>query len=583
MIAVVEAKSEDKEVDSGLQQVGYARDLGLSFAYSANGHGIVEHDLGTATVTHLSHFPTPAELVERLRQRNAFLSATVKNRRGVEVGNPLVAPAFGESDRGTAPLLPRARDQQRHRADARRELQGAIGVGHRDGQDVLLAANLVWKLTHTGYVKKVLFLVDRVNLLHQAYNDFRMFGDARGIVSGNAVPEFRDVHFATYQTLYNDATGTPVYERYDADYFDLIVVDEAHRSGYGDWRVILDCFDAAFHLGMTATPKRTDSIDTYEYFAGENQDSSGKTQPAFEYSLGDGIDDGLLATYQVVSVRTNLDTDGLHVSDEVAKGAELFVPEDAEVKDFYAAQSFEREIVVEDRTRVREHLAAKLMSWGANEKTMVFCVTMQHAELVKQLMQNLLGAATGKNQYAVRIVSEEKDAQRLLEDFQKSDASEPVLATTVDLLTTGVNVPAVRNIVLMKPIGSATVFKQIIGRGSRLDAVTGKEFFRIVDYTGATRLFDSWDAPAAEGPEVSGDGHALLIGTVRNATTGDPIEGASLAVIVGRSQRSHVSTGVDGKFTVADLPSVDVDAARRGDRVRQAQKSGTSQHQSYAA
>jgi type I restriction enzyme, R subunit len=559
MIAIVEAKSEDKGPDTGLQQaIGYARDLGVGFAYSSNGHGIVEHDLGAATVKHLDSFPAPGDLLARARDRDPLLTAEVENRHGEKVPNPLVQPVFvsstGERLRYYQELAIARAIEQIVAGRSRALLALATGTGKS-----FLAANLVWKLKQSGYVKKVLFLVDRVSLLNQAYNDFRMFGDARGIVSGANVPEFRDVHFATYQTLYNDASGTAGYKRYDPDYFDLVIIDEAHRSGYGDWRVILEYFEAAFHLGMTATPKRTDSIDTYEYFASENRDAADRSQPAFEYSLGDGIDDGFLATYQVVAVRTNLDAGGLHVADEVAKGADLFVPEDAEVKDFYAAQAFEREIVVEDRTRVLcEHLASKLRTWGADGKSMVFCVTMEHAELVKQTMQNLLGPETGKNLYAVRIVSEEKDAQRLLEDFQRSDTSEPVLATTVDLLTTGVNVPAVRNIVFMKPIGSPTVFKQIIGRGSRLDAATGKEFFRIVDYTGATRLFDGWDVPPGESPEIPGEGEALLIGTVADGTTGDPIEAASLAVLVGRTQRSHAVTDADGRFAIAGLPSMDV-------------------------
>ena len=559
MIAVVEAKSEDHRHDAGLQQaVDYAADLKLMFAYASNGRGIVEHDLSSATVSHVDSFPSPAELADRLKVSNPLMQSEVVSRRGGTVPNPLTQPVFvsptGERLRYYQELAIQNAIEQIIAGKSRALLAMATGTGK-----TFLAANLVWKLRNSGFVKKVLFLVDRVNLLNQAYNDFRMFGDARGIVSGAAIPEFRDIHFGTYQTLYSEASGTPVYKRYDPRYFDLVVVDEAHRSGYGDWRVILDHFGEAFHLGMTATPKRTDSIDTYEYFASENPDAAGNAQPAFEYSLGEGIDDGFLATYQVISVRTNLDNDGLHIADELAKGAELFVPEDAEVKDFYASQAFEREIVLEDRTRVLcEHLATKLRGWGVQEKSMVFCVTMEHAELVRQTMQNLLGPDTGKNLYAVRIVSEEKDAQRLLEDFQKSDATEPVLATTVDLLTTGVNVPALRNVVFMKPVGSPTVFKQIIGRGSRLDATTEKEFFRIVDYTGATRLFDSWDAPPDDSRNVPSECAALVIGTVTDGRTGEPIEGVSLAVIVGRNQRKQAITDAVGGFKVAGLPSLDV-------------------------
>jgi type I restriction enzyme, R subunit len=559
MIAVVEAKSEDSPPGAGLQQaVGYAEDLGVPFAYSSNGHGIVEHDLTSAKITQLDSFPSPTVLSERLVAAEPLMATSITGKRGGLASNPLIWPSYvsptGERLRYYQEVAIQKTLEEIVGGRSRGLLALATGTGK-----TFIAANLVWKLRECGYLEKVLFLVDRVSLLNQAYNDFRMFRDARGVVTSRSIPTFRDVHFATYQTLYSDrANGHPVYRGYDSNYFDLVIVDEAHRSGYGDWRVILDYFSSAFQLGMTATPKRTDSIDTYEYFGNEKL-SSGSPQPAYEYSLGDGISDGFLATYQVLSVSTNLDVEGLHIGAEVEKGAELFVPEDAEIKDYYAARAFEREILVGDRTRVLcEHLASKIRNWGANEKTMVFCVNMDHAELVRQTMQNLLGPDTGKSSYAVRIVSEEKDAQRLLEAFQNPESAEPVLATTVDLLTTGVNVPAVRNIVFMKPIGSATVFKQIIGRGSRLDPTTGKEYFRIIDYTGATRLFDSWDVPPEVNGELPREGEAFVLGRVTDGITGAPIMGASITIVVGRATRASKITDTSGRFKVDGLPAVDV-------------------------
>lgn len=560
MVAVVEAKSEDRAADAGLQQaVGYAEDLEVPFAYSSNGHGIVEHDLTSGRIAKLDAFPSPTALAERLGAQQPLLAPEVANRHGKAVSNPIICPSYasptGERLRYYQEVAIQKALEEMLAGRSRALLALATGTGK-----TFIAANLVWKLTQSGYLTKVLFLVDRISLLNQAYNDFRMFGDARGIVSGRSIPEFRDVHFSTYQTLYSDqGDGSPVYEAYDCDYFDLIIVDEAHRSGYGDWGVILEHFASAFQIGMTATPKRTDSIDTYEYFGSENVGPDGISRAAYEYSLGAGINDGFLATYQVLSVRTNLDAEGLHIGAEVEKGAELFVPEEAEVKDYYAARAFEREILIEDRTlALCEHLAFKIRTWGIDQKTMIFCVNMDHAELVRQTMQNLLGPEAGKNTYAVRIVSEEKDAQRMLESFQDSESPEPVLATTVDLLTTGVNVPAVRNIVFMKPIGSATVFKQIIGRGSRLDPITGKEFFRIVDYTGAARLFDGWDVPPEDSGGYPNDGNALVIGGVSDGVTGEPIAGAAISVLIGRSTRSSAATDAAGRFTIDGLPALDV-------------------------
>ena len=190
-----------------------------------------------------------------------------------------------------------------------------------------IAFNFTHKLLATGYARRVLFIADRISLRDQAYNEFGGFGDRRGVVNGPDVPLARDVHFGIYQTLYADAPGGgKVYERYPRDYFDVVIIDECHRSGYGDWGAILDYFDGAFHLGMTATPKQDDSVDTYAYFASENKDAEGVPRPIYEYSLGRGIDDGFLATYKVLKVRTSVD-EGLVIQDEVERGAELIVPE----------------------------------------------------------------------------------------------------------------------------------------------------------------------------------------------------------------------------------------------------------------
>ncbi len=559
MVAILEAKSEDREADSGLgQALGYATDLEVPFAYSSNGHGIVEHDRLTGHIEHLAAFPSPEQLAERIASAQPMRGATVVNSEGEEVANPLVEPVFvgktGQRLRYYQEIAISEAIERMLTGHGRALLALATGTGK-----TFIASNLVWKLLRSGFTEKVLFLVDRVALLNQAYNDFSPFEDARGIVGGRKLPIHRDIHFATYQALYTETPSGRLFEEYPSDYFDLVIVDEAHRSGYGDWRAILDHFESAFHLGMTATPKRTDSIDTYEFFGAEDRDEDGIARPIYEYSLGQGIDDGFLATYQVIQIDTDIDTDGLHISDELARGADLFVPEEAEVRDIYQAAQFEREIVVEDRTQVLcQHLASKLRTWGANEKTIIYCVTVDHAELVRQLMQNLLGPETNKNRYAVRIVSEEKAAQETLDEFQQSESPEPVLATTVDLLTTGVNIPAAKNIVFMKPVGSPTVFKQIIGRGSRLDPATGKEFFRIVDYTDATRHFDAWDIPPSNGGEGPLEGTAIITGKVIDGATAEPIENAAVAVIAGTHQRLQVRTDDQGAFEVGDLPEIPV-------------------------
>lgn len=568
LLAVVEAKDQDQGPSAGLgQALGYAIDLGVMFAYSSNGDGIVEHNRLTNAVTAMDAFPSPQELRDRLASADRSRGPRVTNRRGITVNNPLIQPAWTPPSGGGMRWYQERAVQEallqilagKHRA----LLSLATGTGK-----TFIAFNLCWKLIESGYAKKVLFLADRVNLRDQAFNEFGGFGDARAITGSGHVPLDHDLHFGIYQGLYAPhPDGGRVFQQYPADYFDVIIIDECHRSGYGDWGVILDYFEGAFHLGMTATPKRSDSIDTYQFFASENRDADGAAQPAFEYSLGRGIDDGYLATYRVRQVLTNLDVQGLHIEDEVDRGADLIVPEDAELREIYASSQFEKEVVIPDRTKVLcKHLAGLLRSWGANQKTMVYCVTMEHAAQVRDELQTLLGPETGKDRYAVRIVSEEHDSQALLEQFQLSSSTEPVVATTVDLLTTGVNVPSVRNIVFMKPIGSPSVFRQIIGRGSRLDELTGKEFFRIVDYTGVTRLFDTWDVPPSGAGEIPDTGSGVLSGRVVVHGTTDPIEGASITVRKMMRTLAETTTTKNGTYLIAELPeaTLRVDVAARG-------------------
>lgn len=560
ILAAVEAKDESHSPGAGMQQaLAYATDVSAPFALTTNGHEVVEQDMRTGAVRRLTSFPTPAELLERWQEGATWRGQVVTGRSGAEATNPLLQPAFSlpgapsmryYQERAVAAVL-----EQMLAGRRRALLSLATGTGK-----TFIAFNIVHKLLASGYLKRVLFIADRVSLRDQAYNEFGALGDRRGVVMGGAVPLQRDAHFAIYQSLYApSANGRRVYEQYPSDYFDLVIVDECHRSGYGDWGAILHHFESAFHLGMTATPKRDDSIDTYAFFASENADADGQPRPVYEYSLGRGIDDGFLATYKVLRVKTSVD-DGIVIEDEVERGAELLVPEGRAARDVYAMGEFERELIVPDRTRVMcEHLAGVLRTYGALEKTMIFCVTMEHAEFVRSEMQRLLGSETGKNLYAARIVSEERDAQATLEQFQLGTSSEPVVVTTVDLLSTGVNAPSVRNIVFMKPIGSVTTFKQIIGRGSRIDQTTGKTFFRVIDYTNATRLFDEWDLPSQPAVEGSTEGSLLIAGEVQDQETTAPVAGAFSSVRLQSRLLAEGRSDGDGRFKIPDLPAAVVD------------------------
>jgi type I restriction enzyme R subunit len=586
-IAVVEAKAESEPPEAGLEQAKrYARDLGLAFAYSTNGHKIIEFDLFTNSSREIERFPSPQELWDRWRQSTSPAEVLRVAERRPAYGdekraNPLLYPYCPEALCGKQPFYFQEvaiREVIKRLMLGRKRvlLTMATGTGK-----TFVASQVVWKLVKSGWLQRrhperpgrVLFLADRVVLRDQAYNTFAPFADGtsepRFKIEGHPPNLTRDLYFGIYQTLWSpDEEGRRLFEKFPPDFFDLVIIDECHRSGFGTWREILDHFGSAVHLGMTATPKQDENIDTYAYFCAEEPEVAIDPEhpergtwrpPAYEYSLGRGIEDGFLATYKVHRVRTTVDATGLHLEDAVEQGAEVFVPEDVEPREFYTTPQFEREITLPDRTRAMvAHLARLLRRFGKMEKTMVFCVDMEHARLVARLLQDEFGPETGLSNYAVPIISEEgEEGRRALEAFADSDKPAPVVATTAELLSTGVDVPACRNIVFMKTISSPVLFKQIVGRGSRLDPATDKSWFRIIDFTGATRLFDEWDRPPVPPPEPpTGPQTAVLTGLVFHAETGQRLVGARVSVRTGpNSQRGPILTDGDGRFRFDRLPA----------------------------
>ncbi len=551
-IAVVEAKDEDHAPGAGLQQaMGYAEKLGLLFAYASNGHGFEEWDFTSNTQRSLgiSEFPTPDELWQRL-----CAYRVLDANRPL---NPLLYPYWRD---------PTGKKTMRYYQEV--AVNRTIEAILKGGQRILLnlatgtgktfiSFQIAWKLIKSGYFanKRVLFLADRVVLRGQAFNAFEPFkdgaGDPRAEISGD-IPLGRQIYFGIYQGMYAAGPdGLRLFEQLPEDYFDLIIIDECHRSGFGTWNEILRHFPGAIQLGMTATPKRSDNVDTFQYFG----------EPIFTYSLGQGIDDGFLANYKIHKAKTDLDIDGLDWDHILNEGARVKIPQDAKPKDHYATSDFERQITLPDRVKVHcEHLSSLLRIYGRMEKTIIFCVNQDHAMEVRDHLNRLSNDLNVPN-YAVRIVSEESDAQALLEKFQAVEKPTPVIATTVDLLSTGVDAPSVRNIVFFKTINSPTVFKQIIGRGSRLCEDTDKYWFRIIDYTGATDLFDEWDKPtppATGGAQTTGPRVCWLGGKVLSEKTGQPIADAVITVQLGPNEIVQQRTGSDGQFLFSDLPAGEV-------------------------
>lgn len=541
-LAVVEAKEESAEASQGMAQAKeYAQKLGLLFAYATNGHQIEEFSFVTKRQTTVDIFPSLEEL--KSRYTKAILSGAVQKEKAEKILDQpyYFAPSF--SLRYYQEAAAHAATQKITAGENRILITLATGTGK-----TVIAFNLVWRLIKSGYFKRVLFIADRNFLRDQAYNVFAPFQDARIMIEEGKTPKQHAVFFSIYQALFSPApSGKRVFEEYPPDFFDLIIIDECHRSGFGSWNDILKHFTGAVHLGMTATPKRTDNIDTYKYFG----------EPAYVYSYGQGVQDGYLAPFVVHRILTNLDREGkLSIQEAKELGAQVIAAPGEEVQDEYAQKEFERRVTLPDRTHeIAKHLAKLLRTFGPTQKTMVFCVDSDHADLMAKELQNEF-ADLGYANFAASIISRNNDIKEAeYERFRDSEKPTPVVATTVDLLTTGVDVPSVRNIVIVKPIGSKIVFKQIIGRGSRLDPLTNKNFFRIIDYIGATRLFDDWEKiPDPKPEEPEGERKFLITGVVLDAETQDPIPGATIVLQRRDNEQYFERTDKEGQFTFTDLP-----------------------------
>jgi type I restriction enzyme R subunit len=539
-IAVVEAEPESKSALSGM---GQAKDdaenyMHVPFAYSTNGHEIEEFDFTTNTQRTLSRFPTPEELWERYVKYKFKEKLTKVKLDPLTYSYHLTGgkyPWYFQEVAIRKVIEAILNDKKRIL------LTMATGSGK-----TYVAFQIVWKLLNSRYLKRVLYLADRLFLRDQAYNEFAPFEDARALIEEGKAPKNREVYFSIYQAMYSGDEGNRLYQQYPPDFFDLIIIDECHRSGYGTWKEILDYFKNAIRLGMTATPKRTDNIDTYAYFG----------EPVYSYSMGQAIEDGFLAPFQIFRNFTNIDRDGLNIQEALHQGAQVFVPEEEDLKEIYTLEDFEREIIVPDRTKkLCEHLANLMKNFGPLQKTIVFCVNMEHAAMVAKELQNIF-AYLGYSDYAVRIVSEEPTAKEDYERFRDSEKTTPVVATTVDLLTTGVDIPSVRNIVFMKPISSKVFFKQHVGRGCRIDPITNKYFFRIIDYVNATRLLDEWDYPTGAKPEkiVEGPFDLSLEGLLIHHDTQHPISDARVVAQIAPNMQRIARSDVNGRFILKQLP-----------------------------
>lgn len=489
-IAVVEAKASYKSAADAVQQArAYAEMLGLKFAYATNGHDIIEIDYFTGSETRVPDFPLPADLWQRYLAGSGITQPEQVAQLDAPYNN-----VGGKAPRYYQQIAINRTIEAILRGKKRVLLTMATGTGK-----TVVAFQICWKLwssrwNRTGEHRKprILYLADR-NILIDDPKDktFAPFGDARYKIEGGEVIQSREMYFAIYQALAEDERREGLFRNYPPDFFDLIIVDECHRGSAREdssWRVILEHFKPAFQLGMTATPLRDDNRDTYRYFG----------NPVYEYSLRQGIEDGFLAPYRVHRVVTGWDAAGWRPSREELDRYGRAIPDDE-----YQTKDFERVVALRARTQaIAKHLTEFLKKTDRMAKTIVFCVDQEHAAEMREALVNLNSDMVARfPDYVARVTANEGLIGRgHLSRFQDVDKETPVILTTSQLLTTGVDAPTCKNVVLARVVGSMSEFKQIIGRGTRLRDDYGKLWFNIVDYTGtATRMFAD---PAFDGDPV---------------------------------------------------------------------------------
>ena len=485
-LAVIEAKDNKHSLGDGMQQAqAYGEALDVPFMFSSNGDGFLFHDrtgLSGATEQTLSldQFPGPDTLWHWYCQWKGLDGHAQQT-----VEQPYYDDGSGRTPRYYQTNAINRTVEAVAKGQDRVLLVMATGTGK-----TFTAFQIIWRLWKSRQKKRILFLADRNILVDQTKNnDFKPFGQAMTKVSNRTVDPSYEIYLSLYQAVTGNDDEKNIYKQFSPDFFDLVVIDECHRGSASEdsaWRAILDYFSSATHIGLTATPKETKEVSNIDYFG----------EPVYTYSLKQGIEDGFLAPYKVVRIDLDRDLQGWRPSKgQVDEQGELI--EDR----IYNLKDMDRTLVIEARTQlVAQKVTEFLKTTDPFQKTIVFCDDINHAERMRQALVNLNPERVAENRkYVMRITGDDQEGKAELDNFIDPESRYPVIATTSKLMTTGVDAQTCKLVVLDQHIKSMTEFKQIIGRGTRINEDFGKYWFTIMDFKKATELFAD---PAFDGDPV---------------------------------------------------------------------------------
>ncbi|MGB4498333.1 MAG: DEAD/DEAH box helicase family protein [Methylococcaceae bacterium] len=480
-VAIIEVKKNTLTLGAGMQQgLNYGAILDIPVVFSTNGDGFIEHDRSGYSnqierELSLENFPSPQEIWLKYQH--------YKNIKTPEAAKIAEFNYFYDVSGRTARYYQQIAINRSVEAIANGQNRLLLVMATGTGK-TYTAFQIMYRLWKSGTKKRILFLADRNALVDQAKRgDFKHFKDKMTVIRHKEIDKAFEIYLALYQGLTNYDEDKDAYREFSRTFFDLIVIDECHRGSASEnsaWRDILDYFTTATQLGLTATPKETNDVSNIDYFG----------KPIYTYSLKQGIEDGFLAPYKVIRLGLNIDVEGWRPENNKTDKDGILVDDR-----IYNSKDYDRTLVIDERTKlVAKQIMAFLRKTNVYDKTIIFCIDIEHATRMRQAIVNEAQDLVLENhKYVMKITGDDIEGKRELDNFINPEERYPVIATTSKLMTTGVDAQTCKLIVLDANIGSMTEFKQIVGRGTRVNETFGKQFFTIMDFRNVTDLFADKD------------------------------------------------------------------------------------------